>query len=159
MAWMTSVALVCAAANAHADFDFARLRAVLERNDRERVLPALLANSRGQRVALLLERRRASAVAPPAAVSVGGDFFSLMLSLEEAKRFELAPGFVSHWAPARHLLLDRALSWARVPEFRSAFASLPQASGRGVVVGLVDTGIDLEHPDFLRVDGTSRVRW
>lgn len=30
-------------------------------------------------------------------------------------------------------------------------------TGRGVVVGIVDTGIDWRHPDFLSEDGTSRV--
>lgn len=42
-------------------------------------------------------------------------------------------------------------------------AALPTAfdhaglTGKGVVVGIVDSGIDWKHPDFLRPDGTSRV--
>jgi subtilisin family serine protease len=158
-AWISLVALVCTARGAHADFDFARVRGALQRETSERPVPPVLANSPGQRVGLLLERRQASASAPPGAVPAGNGFFSLTLSLEQARSFEPAPGFVSHWAPARHLLLDRALSWARVPEFRSAFENPSDASGRGVIVGLVDTGIDLEHPDFRAKDGASRVLW
>jgi subtilisin family serine protease len=30
-------------------------------------------------------------------------------------------------------------------------------TGKGVIVGLIDTGIDWRHPDFLREDGTTRV--
>jgi subtilisin family serine protease len=33
------------------------------------------------------------------------------------------------------------------------------ATGRNVVVGVVDSGIDLAHPDFRNDDGTSRVEW
>jgi minor extracellular serine protease Vpr len=30
-------------------------------------------------------------------------------------------------------------------------------SGKGVIVGVIDTGIDFKHPDFIRPDGTSRI--
>jgi subtilisin family serine protease len=33
------------------------------------------------------------------------------------------------------------------------------ATGRNVIVGVVDSGIDLAHPDFRNADGTSRVEW
>ena len=45
---------------------------------------------------------------------------------------------------------------------RSPQGGLPSASGltgRGVLVGIVDSGIDLSHPDFRNADGTTRVRW
>ncbi len=32
-------------------------------------------------------------------------------------------------------------------------------TGRGILVGIVDSGIDLSHPDFRNSDGTTRVRW
>ncbi len=32
-------------------------------------------------------------------------------------------------------------------------------TGRGVLVGIIDSGIDLSHPDFRNPDGTTRVRW
>jgi len=30
-------------------------------------------------------------------------------------------------------------------------------NGKGVIVGVIDTGIDFRHPDFIRADGTSRI--
>lgn len=32
-------------------------------------------------------------------------------------------------------------------------------NGRGIMVGIIDSGIDLTHPDFRNADGTTRVRW
>lgn len=32
-------------------------------------------------------------------------------------------------------------------------------TGRGILVGIIDSGIDLSHPDFRNADGTTRVRW
>lgn len=36
---------------------------------------------------------------------------------------------------------------------------LPGYDGSGVVVGIVDTGIDIFHQDFRNPDGTTRIRW
>lgn len=140
---------------ARADFDFARVREALQR----RTIPAQLANARGERVALVLERRDADATLPAGAIPIANRFYSLTLSREQAASALLEPGFVAHWAPERHLLLDRALGWARVPQFRAAASDAASGSGRGVVIGLVDTGIALEHPDFFDAQGRSRVRW
>ncbi|MBQ4563894.1 MAG: S8 family serine peptidase, partial [Lachnospiraceae bacterium] len=38
-------------------------------------------------------------------------------------------------------------------------ATAPGLTGRGVLVGIIDSGIDLSHPDFRNPDGTTRVRW
>jgi len=35
--------------------------------------------------------------------------------------------------------------------------SVPGYTGKGVIVGVIDTGIDWEHPDFKHKDGTSRI--
>lgn len=32
-------------------------------------------------------------------------------------------------------------------------------SGKGVTVAVLDRGIDWEHPDFIKADGTTRIRW
>ena len=35
----------------------------------------------------------------------------------------------------------------------------PVLTGRGVTVAILDRGIDWSHPDFIRPDGTTRIRW
>ncbi len=59
------------------------------------------------------------------------------------------------WSPPRRLLLDRARSSLRVGVAESAGAG----RGQGVVVGIVDSGIDVSHPDLRNADGTTRVAW
>lgn len=58
------------------------------------------------------------------------------------------------WSPPRQLLLDRAAHWTGLDLAHDA-----GATGRGVVVGIVDTGVDLTHPDLRNADGTTRIAW
>jgi subtilisin family serine protease len=58
------------------------------------------------------------------------------------------------WAPPRRLLLDRVDGLTRASTFRNATGR----TGRGVVIGVVDTGIDPTHPDLRGPSGT-RARW
>lgn len=51
------------------------------------------------------------------------------------------------------LKLDRSIPDIQVPEAASRYGT----TGRGVIIGVVDSGIDVKHPDFIRSDGTSRV--
>jgi subtilisin family serine protease len=50
--------------------------------------------------------------------------------------------------------LDRALPEARVS---AAHGGAPPRLGRGVIVGVIDSGIDYQHRSFRRADGTSRI--
>lgn len=59
------------------------------------------------------------------------------------------------WSAPMRLLLDRATAWGRVPEFRNDTG----LSGTGVVVGIVDAGIDVRHPDLRKADGTTRIAY
>lgn len=66
-----------------------------------------------------------------------------------------ARGLSPLWAPPRRTWLDRVGGWTRSAAARASTG----LTGRGVVVGIVDTGIDPRHPDFIDPAGRSRIAW
>ena len=52
-------------------------------------------------------------------------------------------------------LLDKAAKWTNRAAAQQEFGTY----GDGVVVGVVDTGLDVTHPDFIDANGHSRVAW
>ncbi|HMC96786.1 MAG TPA: S8 family serine peptidase, partial [Flavobacteriales bacterium] len=59
-----------------------------------------------------------------------------------------------------HTMADSARVKAHVNKVHAELAPLPQDyDGAGVVVGIIDTGLDYEHADFKNGDGTTRVAW
>ena len=67
---------------------------------------------------------------------------------------------VSHISQARHLQLcnDSARYFANVDRLHTTSSWVVPLSGKGVIVGMVDTGIDFNHINLCDVDGRSRVR-
>jgi subtilisin family serine protease len=73
--------------------------------------------------------------------------------VELARWFGAGAGL--RWSPPRHLLMDRARASLRLETARARGAG----SGQGVVIGIVDSGVDVSHPDLRRADGTTRLAW
>jgi len=65
------------------------------------------------------------------------------------------PGLSPHVTPALHPLLDVSGTWTLATAYRNATCE----AGKGVVVGVIDTGLDLRHADFRDVYGHTRVAW
>ena len=83
--------------------------------------------------------------------------FAIMELEEESPERLLAYWQVTSFEPARRLssLADRALEAACIPPVqRETGLGL---TGQGVLIGFVDSGLDLRHPEFLGEDGASRI--
>lgn len=85
---------------------------------------------------------------------VGGESAYVDVDAAELARLEAVTGLraVEH----THRLwptLDRSVAACGVPPLREALG----LDGHGVVVGIVDTGIDFRHADFRHADGTTRI--
>ncbi len=116
-------------------------------------LPRALLGASGGRVAVLAEYPSDSGFAE---LLVGGRYRPLWLAADAIAPFTNDhPQVLLHWAPPRHVLLDEADKWIRGSEFKNETG----LTGLGVVVGIVDTGIDIGHPDLQTADGKSRVRY
>lgn len=145
---------------AQADLDFARVVAALSHQrgnapGARSALPSLFTRAGSEPVSLVAERLRPDARLPDGAIAVGEHWFALNSSDGSVSDWAGYPGVRFHWSPARHLHVDRALGWSRAAEFRANGGG----SGSGVVIGLVDSGLDLSHPDLRRADGSTRVKW
>ena len=65
------------------------------------------------------------------------------------------PDWPLSWAPPRHPLIDHATQITHTALYRN----LTGESGKGAVVGIVDTGFDPKHPDLRDANGKTRVAW
>lgn len=76
--------------------------------------------------------------------------------LENAKNKNIEDFYLEYAPPA--LLDDTARSMHFVNSVHSGDVTLPDAyTGRNVIVGIVDNGIDHNHPDFISANGTKRL--
>jgi hypothetical protein len=87
---------------------------------------------------------------------VAPGFGAIRLPPGELEGFAAAhPELSLEVGPPRHLLLDVSRDWTRAGAYRDSTCQ----GGAGVVVGVIDTGLDLRHADFRNADGSTRVAW
>ncbi len=88
----------------------------------------------------------------PVAPGVG----AIRLTSNELETFSaLHPELAIHYAPPRWPQLDVSAIWTQAAAYRASSGQ----RGKGVVLGVIDTGIDLGHPDFRDATGKTRVAW
>lgn len=91
--------------------------------------------------------------------SVSGDVATVTIALDKLKALAALPQVVfieaSRPATAR---LNEAVTAVKADTLRSGTApNWTGATGKGVIVGVVDDGLDFRHGDFRKPDGTTRV--
>jgi subtilisin family serine protease len=116
-------------------------------------LPRAVRQAGGERIPILAEYPADSELSE---LLVGGRYRPLWLTPDELSRLTgEQPDLKLHWAPPRRPLLDQADNWIGVDGFHEATGF----TGQGVVIGIVDTGLDVGHGDLRDEDGKSRVRY
>ncbi|HYP88935.1 MAG TPA: S8 family serine peptidase, partial [Polyangiaceae bacterium] len=149
LACLTFVSALSAHASAQLELGSA-LRS-LQRSGTSELPRALLTT--GGSVAVLAEYPDDSGLSE---LLVGGRYRPIWLDAGELTTFTHDhPQVKLHWAPPRRTLLDNAQRWVGAESFRNTTG----LSGKGVVIGIVDTGLDVKHGDLRAADGTSRVRY
>jgi subtilisin family serine protease len=118
-------------------------------------LPRAFRAARTGLFSVLVELPQAARSREAGLVHLAPGFAALEAGPDEIARVAKAhPDWRMTWAPPRRPMLDRAAEWIRLPRSDPA-----GPRGRGVVVGIVDTGIDPTHFDLRDAQKKSRVRW
>lgn len=145
-------ASVTAARPAAAQLELGSAWRSLARHGATQVPEGLLKNP-ARRLPLLVEYPADSGVSE---LLVGGRYRPLWLAPEELSSFvQDHPELLLHWAPPRYVQMDEASKWISAGKFREQTGF----TGKGVVVGIVDTGLDVAHRDLRDAAGKSRVRY
>lgn len=92
------------------------------------------------------------------AVPLLGGYAVVTLPQEELERFSDRPQVEFMEMPKRlYFQLLQGTEASCVRSVQGEIGSEPGLSGRGVLMGIVDSGVDYRHPDFCNEDGTSRI--
>ncbi len=148
------IALVSAPADAQFDLSAYARFAQRTHLSSSNPLPSSFARGRAGGVPVVVRSSSAAPRAPE--LSTLGQLAVGELPPERVLELSAAhPEWSFDWAPPRHVLLDRIEGWVHAAAVRKQ----TQTSGQGVVVGIVDTGLDLTHGDFQTSDHKTRVAW
>ena len=134
-----------------ADLDVRRVPQLLSSG----ALRANLADRRGK-LPLLVPLPAGQRARAYGLLQVAPGFGAIHLTPQELTSYGAAhPTLPLALTPLRKPLTDVSWRWTKANYFRNKTG----LDGAGVVVGIIDTGIDVTHPDFLDADGRTRIAW
>ncbi len=149
------LAAVAQSPEVHAELPLRRLVLGLDSKTAGRVLPKSFENAGPGVISLLVTHREAPSLTSSRLVRVSPELSSLELPSSELPSWLRShPDWRWEWAPPRRLLLDNLEGFVHA---RAARADTG-LTGRGSIVGIVDSGVDLTHPDLRHADGSTRVK-
>ena len=121
-----------------------------------------LADSSGK-LPVMLWTPRDSDAAGVGAMLLGGGISAIRLAPEEVSHLEAShPELRFSVGPPRHLVLDQSAKWNGTEAYRARVAGTAgeaSGTGKGVLVGVIDSGIDAAHEDFRDETGKTRIAW
>ena len=91
-----------------------------------------------------------------------GDIGSITLPIDHLDSLATLPKVVYMEAATRYRpVLDRSIPDIRADQLRRRdfLGTFTGMTGKGVVVGIIDSGLDWRHPDFRRLDGSTRIKF
>lgn len=92
--------------------------------------------------------------------SVLGDLATVLIPIDRLADVAALPQVLRLEVPSRPVArLDKSVPYTRADQLRSGTlaAGWTGGTGKGVLVGVIDSGIDISHGDFLDADGKTRI--
>lgn len=151
LAWTAGV-LSAAPPAAFADIPAHRIAKLLSRPDK----PHPLASASRGRIPLTVGIPSGASARDYGLLPVTPTVGVIHLTPTELDAFAAAyPELSPKYSPPLRPLLDRSTEWTRAASYRNDTG----VDGSGVAVGIVDTGVDIMHPDFRDESGKTRIAW
>jgi len=119
--------------------------------------PSPLADARG-RVPIIVDLPQNVDARSLGLFEVAPGIGAARLPLDRLSAFgDAHPGLSVSIGSMLHTSMDKARKWDGIPDFTSSLGV--GGTGDGVIVGIVDTGIDITHPGFQDDAGQTRIAW
>ncbi len=156
LAWLALLGCSLGSARAHAQVDLGAFGRALGNTaaSGSPALPRVFMRTRAGTVPVIV-RALSGGISAPELTSLGRFALGELDPARIAALGEAHPDWSFDWSPPRHTLLDKVDGWVHAAAVRQE----TQTSGQGVVVGIVDTGVDLSHGDLQTADHKTRVAW
>jgi len=155
MLFCAGLAAFAQAPPVHAELPLRRLVLGLDSKTASRVLPKAFENAAPGVISLLVTHQGAPSLTSSRLVRISPDLSSLELPTSELPSWvRNHPDWRWQWAPPRRLLLDNLEGFVHARAARTDTG----LTGQGAIVGIVDSGVDLSHPDLRHADGSTRVK-